>query len=191
MATVFMTQKRDQKKNAIANIMNIPQKTPRLKLRIVSGDNAVEFTAATPNEFEENYHKALELAESEFSISQRTLRNMFHDNLHIFSDERWFRLQTLPVSEQANRAQDGENVILQNIPDYDIHLAVLKAGSAKEWFTSNEGIWIICQYTWLWGRELSSFTDSVVDDFFDDISENMEKDTGEFEPRVIRNFQKN
>jgi len=191
MATVFMTQRRDQKKNAIANIMNIPQKTPRLKLRIVSSVDAVEFTAATPSEFSSNYRKALELAEKEFSISRETLRNMFHDKLHLFSDGRWFSLQTLPVAEQANRAQDGENISLDNIPEYDLHLAVLRAGSAKEWFASDEGIWIICQYTWLWGRELRHFIDGAVSDTFDDISKGQEDESGEFKIRIIRGHEKN
>lgn len=171
--------------------MSIPQKTPRLKLRIVSGSEAVQFTASTPSQFAERYRQALEIAESEFSISSETLREMFHDNLHLKQHGRWFRLQTLPASELANKAYDGENVRFHSMPEYDLNLAILKAGSAKQWFTSDEGIWIICQYTWLWGEEMNSFAGTVSADAFNSIAEEKEKKDGEFKIKIIRNHEKN
>lgn len=170
--------------------MIIPQSTPRLYLRIVSGADSVEFSAASYSEFIGNYRRSLDLASSEFSISRAAIRNSFYENLHLKVGRRWFRLQALPASEQANRAYDGDVVSLNNLPEYDLQLAILKAGSARDWFNSDEGIWIICQYTWLWGEHLDHFIDTAVSDTFDSISKGQEAESGDFKIRIIRNFER-
>lgn len=172
--------------------MNIPQKTPRLKIRIVSESIAAEFQAATFAQFKKRYNRALRKLAIESNVDKAHIRNLFYKNTIVSThDDHWAYLQVLPISEQANRAQDGKEVRINNLDEYDLQLAVLKAGSAKEWFYSDEGIWVICQAEWLWGKELSEFTGDVAADVFDDIAKDKEQYSGEFEVRIIRDYKKN
>ena len=114
--------------------MKIPQKTPRLAMKLVNEGIAAEFQAATFYEFKSRYRKALQIMSEKLNIGSDWLRKNYLTKLHV--NERpygadWAMMQSVAFSwsEKINNAYEGKTEALKYFPEYDLQLATIKAGS--------------------------------------------------------------
>lgn len=166
----------------------IPQKTPKLTLRLVRPGVTAEFEAATFSQFQPRFHQALEAT----GFGRENMKDLL-TSLLVKDGDGWGSIYSIGFawSEIANQVYAGEDGELNYFPEYDLKIAILRAGDARKWFTSDEAIWLMCQGTYLWARELRGFGYDVAADTFDSISKDVEEETGDYKVKIIRDHEKN
>jgi len=177
--------------------MKPPMKTPRLRLRLVDGGQQQRFTADGLETFRKRLTKAADILGHDLLKSRFKQLRAIYSGLHVGGpqgDERYYWLGQTLQSQQSRinaAAGPGPSASLKFFPEYDLHLAVTEAGGPKQYAYSFEGVWMMCQINWLWGRELSHFCDAVVEETFDDIKREREQETGEYQARIPKKYERN
>ena len=168
-------------------------KTPRLRLRLVKSGKQERFTADGLQTFRRRLIQAADALDYRLKGHFKQLRGIY-SNLHVAGpkgDDRYFWLgQTLKSQQSAiNAAAEDPSAALTYFPSYDLHLAVANAGGPKQYTYSFEGAWMMCQVNWLWGRDLAHFCDVAIADMLDEIRR--EKETGEYQVRIPKKYERN
>jgi hypothetical protein len=173
-------------------------KTPRLRLRLVDGDRQERFTADGLAAFRQRLVQAADALSRDLEDHSKQLRGIYSSlsGLHVGGpkgDERYFWLGQTLQSQQSciNAAAEDPSASLAYFPDYDLHLAVTEAGGPRQYAYSFEGVWMMCQINWLWGRDLKHFCDTVVAEVFDDVKREREQETGEYRARLPKKYERN
>lgn len=119
-------------------------------------------------------------------------KSLLHVSGHPY-DKTWMHLAPISTqwAEAANASLNDDSPLLYGFPEYDLRLAVLRAGSPVQWFCSDEVFWMMCQATWLWGRELRLFCGSVGDSVAGDMAADAERNTGRYKLRSTSDIASN
>jgi len=172
-------------------------KTPRLRLRLAKAGKQEHFTADGLETFRRHLFQAADALDRDIEGESKQLSGVY-DRFGLYvagpkGDDRYFWLgQTLQSQQSAiNAAAEDPSATLSYFPEYDLHLAVAEAGTPRKYAYSFEGVWMMCQINWLWGRELSHFCDAVVEETFDDIKREREQETGEYQARIPKKYERN
>lgn len=166
----------------------IPQKTPKLTLRLVRPGVTAEFEAATFAQFQSRFQQALEAT----GFYRENMKDLL-TSLLVKDGDGWGVIYSIGFawSGLANQSYDGEEVELNYFPEYDLRMKVLQSGSARKWFTSDEALWLMCQGTYLWARELRGLASDLSADTMDSVSKDVEEETGNYQIKIIRDHEKN
>jgi hypothetical protein len=178
--------------------MSLPMKTPRLRLRLVEYTAEERFTADGFEAFRRRLTEAAGAIGYDLKGTALQLRGIYSDlsGLHVGGpkgDERYFWLgQTLQSQcSSVNAADEDPSATLSYFPEYDLHLAVAEAGGPRAYAYSFEGAWMMCQVNLLWGLELSRFCDEAIGEMLDEIHREREEETGEYQVRIPKKYERN
>jgi len=157
--------------------------TPRLRIRMVGREHAT-FRAASLEEFQDRYQAALE---SPAGSVIRRHRDKVFERLHVYESgygEGWAMIHSVLTTFVgiANRAVSG-HPSQKYFPQYNFHSRVHHYGGPRPWIYSAEGLWILSQATWAWGRELTRFLDGAVGEMLKNIHREAEDKSGTYNLR--------
>jgi len=157
------------------------------------GREKLIFRAASIDAFRDRYQQALQ--SSAGSVIRKQRDTVFH-RLHVYESgygEDWAMIHSVAWNweRKARKAAAGEAASLggstacpQWFPDYDLPARVRAYGGSTEWLYSAEALWMMCQITWAWGRELNSFVDQAVGEMLKSIARQREDQTYNLRPTL-------
>jgi hypothetical protein len=174
-------------------------KTPRLRLRLVDNGQQERFTADGLGTFRQRLVQAADALGRDLEGHSKQLQGIYSSlsGLHVGGpkgNDRYFWLgQTIQSQcSHINAAADEDpSASLRYFPEYDLHLAIAEAGGPKQYAYSFEGVWMMCQINWLWGRDLKHFCDTAVGEMFDDFKREREDEMGEYRARLPKKYERN
>jgi len=149
---------------------------------MVGAENRI-FRAASLSVFKDGYQQALQ---SPAGSVVRKQRDTVFRRLHVYESgygEGWAMIHTVAYSwePKARKAVTDSSASLRGstscptwFPSYDLPSRVAAYGSPTEWLYSAEALWMMCQITWAWGRELDAFIDKAVGEMLEDIARERE-----------------
>jgi len=149
---------------------------------MIGAENRI-FRAASLSAFKNGYQQALQ---SPAGSVIRKQRDTVFRRLHVHESgygDGWAMIYGVAYSwePKARKAAADEAASLggstnctQWFPDHDLPARVRSYGGPTEWLYSAEALWMMCQITWAWGRELNSFVDEAVGEMLKDIARGRE-----------------
>jgi hypothetical protein len=151
------------------------------------------FRAASLDAFQEGYQDALQ---SPAGSVIRRQRNKVFQRLHVYESgygDGWAMIHTVAYAwePKGRKAATDDSVSLggsttcpQWFPRYDLPARVHAYGGPTEWLYSAEALWMMCQITWAWGRELRGFIDQAVGEMLKNIARQREDQTYNLRPTL-------
>jgi hypothetical protein len=141
------------------------------------------FLSGSLDAFQRGYQDALQ---SPAGSVVRPQRDTVFQRLHVYESgygEGWAMIHSIAYvwEPKARKVMNDETASLGGstscpewFPRYDLPARVRAYGGPTEWLYSAEALWMMCQITWAWGRELNAFIDEAVGEMLKDIARERE-----------------